>query len=102
MPLIRCELFDYRVTPEVSAALIEKLTDALCEVVHPDLREPHLGDRRGPQPEELGRRRQAVAGRRDAAGPWPSRLTGRGASLRPWVPCSRPRTSGAPGRSSRS
>ena len=39
MPLIRCELFDYRVTPEVSAALIEKLTDALCEVVHPDLRD---------------------------------------------------------------
>jgi phenylpyruvate tautomerase PptA (4-oxalocrotonate tautomerase family) len=38
MPLIRCELFDYRVTPEVSAALIEKLTDALCDVVHPDLR----------------------------------------------------------------
>jgi phenylpyruvate tautomerase PptA (4-oxalocrotonate tautomerase family) len=39
VPLIRCELFDYRITPEVSAALIEKLTDALCEVVHPGLRD---------------------------------------------------------------
>jgi len=39
MPLIRCELFDYRVTPEVSAALIEKLTDALCDAVHPGLRD---------------------------------------------------------------
>ena len=26
MPLIEVKLFDYRVTPEVSAALIEKLT----------------------------------------------------------------------------
>ena len=31
--------FDYRVTEEVSAALIEKLTDALCEAVHPGLRD---------------------------------------------------------------
>lgn len=38
MPLIRVELFDYRITPEVSAALIEKLTDALGEAVHPDLK----------------------------------------------------------------
>ena len=40
MPLIRVELFDYRLNDETSAALIEKLTDALCEVLHPDLR-PH-------------------------------------------------------------
>ena len=29
MPLIRVELFDYRMSDETSAALIEKLTDAL-------------------------------------------------------------------------
>ena len=39
MPLIRVELFDYRVTEETSAALIEKLTDALCEVTQPGLRD---------------------------------------------------------------
>ncbi len=39
MPLIEVKLFDYRVTPEVSAALIEKLTDALCDVVHAGLRD---------------------------------------------------------------
>ena len=57
MPLIEVKLFDYRVTPEVSEALIAKLTDALCEAVHPGLRGPHLGDRGGAQPQELGRRR---------------------------------------------
>jgi predicted nucleic acid-binding protein len=31
MPLIRVELFDYRMNDETSAALIEKLTDALDE-----------------------------------------------------------------------
>jgi phenylpyruvate tautomerase PptA (4-oxalocrotonate tautomerase family) len=39
VPLIEVKLFDYRVTPEVSAALIEKLTDALCDAVHPGLRD---------------------------------------------------------------
>ena len=39
MPLIRVELFDYRMTEETSAALIEKLTDALCEATHPGLRD---------------------------------------------------------------
>ena len=39
MPLIRVELFDYRVTPEVSATIIEKMTDALCDAVHPGLRD---------------------------------------------------------------
>jgi phenylpyruvate tautomerase PptA (4-oxalocrotonate tautomerase family) len=39
VPLIEVKLFDYRVTPEVSAALIEKLTDALCDAVHPALRD---------------------------------------------------------------
>ena len=67
MPLIRVELFDYRVTPEVSEKLIAEMTDALCDGRPPRPPRPHVGDRRGPQPEELGRRRQAVAGRRDAA-----------------------------------
>lgn len=39
MPLIRVELFDYRVNDDVSATIIEKLTDALCEAVHPGLRD---------------------------------------------------------------
>ena len=39
MPLIRVELFDYRVTPEVSEKLIAGMTDALCDAVHPDLRD---------------------------------------------------------------
>lgn len=39
MPLIRVELFDYRVNEESSAAIIEKMTDALCEAVHPGLRD---------------------------------------------------------------
>ena len=68
MPLIRVELFGYRVNDETSAALIEKLTDALCEATRGP-QGSHLGDRRGPQPEELGARREAVAGGRDAAGP---------------------------------
>ena len=39
MPLIRVELFDYRMNDQTSAALIEKLTDALCEATHPGLRD---------------------------------------------------------------
>ena len=39
MPLIRVELFDYRMNDETSAALIEKLTDALCDATHPGLRD---------------------------------------------------------------
>ena len=39
MPLIRSSLFDYRMTEETSAALIEKLTDALCDATHPGLRD---------------------------------------------------------------
>ena len=69
MPLIRVELFDYRMSDETSAALIEKLTDALGEATHPGLQGAHVGDRRRPQPEELGARRQAVARRPDAARP---------------------------------
>ena len=61
MPLIRVELFDYRITPEVSAALIEKLTDALCEAVHPGLRDHTLGDRPGTRTENWG----------EGGKPWP-------------------------------
>ena len=39
MPLIKVDLFDYRMSDETSAALIEKLTDALCEATHPGLRD---------------------------------------------------------------
>jgi phenylpyruvate tautomerase PptA (4-oxalocrotonate tautomerase family) len=39
MPLIKVDLFDYRMSDETSAALIEKLTDALCEATHPSLRD---------------------------------------------------------------
>lgn len=39
MPLIKVELFDYRMSDDTSAALIEKLTDALCEATHPGLRD---------------------------------------------------------------
>ena len=38
MPLIRVELFDYRMSDQTSVALIEKLTDALGEATHPGLR----------------------------------------------------------------
>jgi phenylpyruvate tautomerase PptA (4-oxalocrotonate tautomerase family) len=39
MPLIRVELFDFRLNEETSAAIIEKMTDALCDAVHPGLRD---------------------------------------------------------------
>ena len=61
MPLIRCELFDYRITPEVSAALIEKLTDALCEAVNPGLRDHTWVIVEGHDPKQWG-----VGGK-----PWP-------------------------------
>ena len=67
MPLIRVELFDYRITPEVSEKLIEKHDRRAVRGRPPRPQRPHLGHRRGSRPEELGRRRQAVAGRRDAA-----------------------------------
>ena len=39
MPLIRVELFDFRVTPEVSEELIAKMTDTLCDVIGEVVRE---------------------------------------------------------------
>ena len=60
MPLTQFDLFDYRISDETSAALIEKLTDALGEATHLDRRTTR-GHRLGPQPEELGSRGE----------PWP-------------------------------
>jgi phenylpyruvate tautomerase PptA (4-oxalocrotonate tautomerase family) len=39
VPLIRVELFDFRVTEATSAKLIEGLTDALCAATHEGLRD---------------------------------------------------------------
>ena len=39
MPLIRVELFDYRVNDETSAKLIAGLTDALCAATAEGLRD---------------------------------------------------------------
>lgn len=39
MPLIRVELFDYRIDDEVSAALIKGMTDVTADVTHESLRE---------------------------------------------------------------
>lgn len=38
MPLIRVELFDFRVDDETSAKLIAGMTDALCDATHEALR----------------------------------------------------------------
>lgn len=39
MPLIEVKLFDFRVTDEVSAALIAGMTDALCAATSEGLRD---------------------------------------------------------------
>ena len=39
MPLIRVELFDFRVDDDTSAKLIAGMTDALCEATHPGLKD---------------------------------------------------------------
>ena len=61
MPLIRVELFDYRMSEETSAALIEKLTDALGEATHPGLKEHTWVIVEGHNPKNWG-----LAGK-----PWP-------------------------------
>ena len=67
MPLIRVELFDFRVNDETSEKLIAGLTDALCAATHEGLRDHTWVIVEGHNPQELGRRRQAVARRPDAA-----------------------------------
>ena len=61
MPLIRVELFDYRMSEETSAALIERLTDALGEATHPGLKEHTWVIVEGHNPKNWG-----LAGK-----PWP-------------------------------
>ena len=39
MPLIRVELFDFRIDEEVSAKLIEGMTDVMADVVHESMRD---------------------------------------------------------------
>ena len=79
MPLIRVELFDYRVNEETSEKLIAGLTDALCAGDKRRAPRSHMGDRRGPRPEELGCRRQAVAGGGHATrSSWVAAAAGRG------------------------
>ena len=61
MPLIEVKLFDYRLNEETSAALIAKLTDALCEVTHEGLRDHTWVIVEGHNPKNWG-----LAGK-----PWP-------------------------------
>ena len=61
MPLIEVKLFDFRLSDETSAALIEKLTDALCEVTHEGLRDHTWVIVEGHNPKNWG-----LAGK-----PWP-------------------------------
>ena len=61
MPLIEVKLFDYRLNEETSAQLIEKLTDALCEVTHEGLRDHTWVIVEGHNPKNWG-----LAGK-----PWP-------------------------------
>jgi 4-oxalocrotonate tautomerase family enzyme len=65
MPLIEVKLFDFRVTEETSAKLIEKLTDAFCEATHPDLHEHTWVIVEGHSPKNWG-----VGGK-----PWPAEMT---------------------------
>ena len=63
MPLIRVDLFDFRVNEETSAKLIAGLTDSsLRPATHEGLGAHTWVIVRGPRSEELGPRRQAVAG----------------------------------------
>lgn len=61
MPLIRVELFDYRITPEVSAQLIKGMTDVMCEATAESLRDHTFVIVEGHDPKNWG-----VGGR-----PWP-------------------------------
>ena len=38
MPLVQVKLYDTRVTEDISAKLIEKITDVICEVTSEELR----------------------------------------------------------------
>lgn len=42
MQLVRVELFNYRIDDEVSAELIEGITDVMCDVIHESMRDHTL------------------------------------------------------------
>ena len=66
MPLVRVELFERRLNPELEARLIERMTDALLEVLEaPELREHTWVIVEGHSPKDWG-----VGGR-----PWPAEMT---------------------------
>ena len=65
MPLIRVELFDFRVNEETSEKLISGLTDALCAATTEALREHTWVIVEGHSPKHWG-----VGGR-----PWPTEMT---------------------------
>jgi phenylpyruvate tautomerase PptA (4-oxalocrotonate tautomerase family) len=54
MPLIRVELFDFRINEETSRKLIAGLTDALCEATTEGLREHTWGIVESHSPQDLG------------------------------------------------
>jgi hypothetical protein len=58
MPLIEVKLYDRRINDEVVPKVIEKMTDAICDVIGDDPR-PHVGARGKPVAEAVGDRRQA-------------------------------------------
>ncbi len=61
MPMIRVELFDYRIDDEVSAKLIKGMTDVMCDVIHESMRDHTFVIVEGHSPKNWG-----VGGR-----PWP-------------------------------
>ena len=65
MPLVRVELFERRLTPELESKLIERMTETLLEVLEaPGAEGAHVGDRRGPRRPPLGSQRETLGRRR--------------------------------------
>ena len=61
MPLVRVELFERRLTPELESRLIDRLTDdAARDAGGTRAARAHLGDRGGPRRPPLGPRREAL------------------------------------------
>ena len=66
MPLIEVKLYDRRINDEVVPKVIEKMTDAICDVIGDDIRDHTWVLVEGLSPKQWGIGRQAD--RRDAAG----------------------------------
>ena len=64
MPLIRVEMFDFRVNEETSAKLIAGLTDALCDATTEALREQTWVIVQGHSPKNWG----------GGGKPWPTEM----------------------------